>query len=544
MTPTEKAARWYCTEGYSVIPIRADASKKPLVKWEQYQKEKAPLQQIEEWWQRWPDANIGIVTGEISGISVVDKDLHKMSPEQKAETAKLLPPENTPTANSISGGEHVYYQYHADIPQTAGLIPHVDTRNNGGYIIAPPSAINGRKYLWQAGKAINNLSLAIIQKHTLSILLSSTRDLGLSREGVNHTKPHETTTNHISFEEGNRDQALFHVANCLTKGGMPVNEMQGLLSLMASKLCNPPYDQNEITAKIRSAIQRAEKREYNIAQEVREWVLTTSGHFLTTDNHRELQLTTKDQRKAANMALLRLVEEGLLEKYGDKRGSYRIKDQACEPIEFKKVSQTDVDLRLPLGLNRYLWIRPKNIIVFAGSPDAGKTALLLNIVRDNMHRHKINYFSSEMGGEELNSRLANFEGIEPNEWPFEAKERSRNFADVIQPNEINIIDFLEISDAFYKIAGEMKDIHDRLKKGVAVIALQKDPKALTGRGGSFSEEKPRLYCIIDKDFPGQKIKIVKAKNWRDPEISPIGLARKFKLVGGCRILPTDLWERE
>lgn len=35
------------------------------------------LEQVYRWWHEWPDALVGIPTGEISGISVLDGDVDK-----------------------------------------------------------------------------------------------------------------------------------------------------------------------------------------------------------------------------------------------------------------------------------------------------------------------------------------------------------------------------------------------------------------------------------------------------------------------------------
>ena len=67
-----KMAFWYQGKGYSVILVKQN--KKPYIKWECYQTQKADESQIRQWWKKWPGANIGIVTGEISGLNVIDVD--------------------------------------------------------------------------------------------------------------------------------------------------------------------------------------------------------------------------------------------------------------------------------------------------------------------------------------------------------------------------------------------------------------------------------------------------------------------------------------
>lgn len=125
----------FSVQGYSIIPLKKD--KKPLINsWLDFQKTPATEQIIEGWWLRHPEANIGIVTGAISGITVVDIDV-------KGDTVVPLdtfPP--TFTVRTPSGGYHLYYQYDKDIKQTANTypqFPHVDIRNDGGYVVGPGS---------------------------------------------------------------------------------------------------------------------------------------------------------------------------------------------------------------------------------------------------------------------------------------------------------------------------------------------------------------------------------------------------------------------
>ena len=65
------AALKYEGKGYSVIPIKPK-DKRPLVKWEKFQTERASADLIWKWWKTWPDANIGLVTGR--DFDVIDVD--------------------------------------------------------------------------------------------------------------------------------------------------------------------------------------------------------------------------------------------------------------------------------------------------------------------------------------------------------------------------------------------------------------------------------------------------------------------------------------
>jgi hypothetical protein len=66
------AARDYLARGLAPIPVGPD--KIPLVEWKPYQGEAPQADQVDEWWTRWPDANVGVVTGAVSGVVVLDAD--------------------------------------------------------------------------------------------------------------------------------------------------------------------------------------------------------------------------------------------------------------------------------------------------------------------------------------------------------------------------------------------------------------------------------------------------------------------------------------
>ena len=108
---------------------------------------------IAQWWDRWPAANVGITTGTTSGVLVVDFDNYK-DPNLLArfeERFGPLPP--TARVRTGGGGEHAYFAFPGEhVPNSAGkLMPHVDVRADGGYVVAPPSNHTAGHYAWTAG---------------------------------------------------------------------------------------------------------------------------------------------------------------------------------------------------------------------------------------------------------------------------------------------------------------------------------------------------------------------------------------------------------
>lgn len=125
----------YVVRGYSIMPLRRN--KLPLLNsWKEFQEAPADEDQIEKWWTNDEDANIGIITGKISGLTVVDID---MSNNTHVDI-DLFP--KTFTIKTPTGGYHLYYKYTPEVKQTANTFPqfpHVDIRSDGGYVVAPPS---------------------------------------------------------------------------------------------------------------------------------------------------------------------------------------------------------------------------------------------------------------------------------------------------------------------------------------------------------------------------------------------------------------------
>ena len=123
---------------WSVIPLRT-RSKVPAVKWEEYQRRHLTFDECERWFST-PGYNVGIVTGTISGIFVVDAD----SPE-----ALRWAHENLPACDlrvRTSKGLHLYYPYSGDRPMRNkcrvrfdGRQLEIDIRADGGYVVGPSS---------------------------------------------------------------------------------------------------------------------------------------------------------------------------------------------------------------------------------------------------------------------------------------------------------------------------------------------------------------------------------------------------------------------
>ena len=524
---------------FSVIPV--DKDKKPLIEWKAYQEEIASDAVIKAWFKKWPKANIGIVTGKISNVCVVDID----TPEGE-EAFNAIAPDTlvTPMAHTPKGGKHYYFRCDGKYPKNnARSLEGCDFRGEGGYVVAWPS-VNGNGKGWKFDRNLNiTKKIAFLFKEYSTYIsnnLLKSNIYALDKKDSKTDKDGTGQNGTVLFGEGSKDASLFHVANCLLKGGMREDNARIVLKNQVLSWDEPQSDlENDqwVNAKIESAMSRMERRERSIAEEVRTWVSGTKGDIDTTRVGHDLHIQDKRSKEALRKALQRLCVEGVLERNERRAGHYRIVNKDIKKIDFVNATENKVELYWPMNLHKLFYCQPKCIITVSGSPDSGKTAWLLNFVRMNMGFHKIDYLSSEMGDAEFKDRLSKFEGLGLDEWTFNAVEKPSDWWDVVNPTGITIIDYMEIHDNFYLVGDWITKCFNKLTTGVCIIALQKNNNADLGRGGVGTIEKARLAINLDHGVA----KIVKAKNWVDPKTPPRGMQYHYKIVQGCKIIQELDW---
>lgn len=538
-----KAALWYREKNFSVIPIKP-GDKRPLIKWEEYQKRIATREEILQWWAKHPTANIGIVTGPVSNLAVVDIDTE----EGRLAIQEYIPSDTPcPIVHTPRDGSHLYFAYPEglEVRNNAGVVQGCDFRGTGGYVVAPPSRNgNGKAYHWMDDRNIKTTPKGVLpSKYITEVLLKAFKN-SLYKEGVvtqGQQVATMTTGDHRMFNKGTRDNDLFKVGMAMADGHAPVWMLQEVLEKLALA-ANPPFPIDEVQIKIQSILSRIGRRERNISEEVREFVLTTNGHFLTTDVHNGLQVTTRNEKKAVTMALMRIQADGIIEKCGERNGCFRKVEADIRKTKFIAEEIPEFPVRLPLELNEICRLYAKNIVVIAGTKSGGKTALLLKIAMENQKHTPVVYLNSEMGDEEFSERMKLFGVTNENQIKFDIRECHTNFHDQIDGSKkIYIIDFLEIHDNFYEIAKQIRLIHEKLQDGIAIIAVQKKKDAYLGRGAEFSMEKARLYINLDYDEAKRatKITIVDAKAPKRPGVR--GGFIYTKIIGGTRFSPEGSW---
>jgi len=145
----------YLDWGLSIIPI-APGSKIPAkgFKWAEFQKRPPTEEEVEAWHGQCPAANWAMVTGAVSGIWALDAD--GQTGQQTLFASGHYPPTGVYN-RTPNNGAHALYRLPAGAHVGNGVkvAPGLDVRGEGGYILIPPSAINGRAYRWEFPAGFN-----------------------------------------------------------------------------------------------------------------------------------------------------------------------------------------------------------------------------------------------------------------------------------------------------------------------------------------------------------------------------------------------------
>lgn len=183
--------------GFSVFPVE-HGGKKPLGKWKQYQTERADFDTVRKWASR--ESNIGIATGAVSGLIVLDLD----TAEAVAEAEAMGIPD-TLTART-GKGQHVYFQHPGfTLGNRAGVRTGWDIRGDGGYVVAPGSLHpSGAEYAWHNPPGL--FELAPMPEWLLSLLdRTIEREVGKVRKAPAGTRNDQL--NRAAFKLGQDAEA-------------------------------------------------------------------------------------------------------------------------------------------------------------------------------------------------------------------------------------------------------------------------------------------------------------------------------------------------
>lgn len=228
MPQTLEIVKLYLSEwSLSVVPLQA-GSKQPATNWKEFQNRKMAVQEVEKYdWH-----NVGIVTGTISSLVVFDADtIETINFLEKSDEFKHTVKVRT------KRGMHYYFSV-PDLPDSFSCQKiyfeniRIDVKANGGYVVAPPSVIDGHEYVWieQNGTGYSRpfLTLSFGELQTLIEKIKSKLNID---EKTEHKKEPSHTTTEVDieklkktiltrYEEGHRQDVIMYLTGWLRKEGI------------------------------------------------------------------------------------------------------------------------------------------------------------------------------------------------------------------------------------------------------------------------------------------------------------------------------------
>jgi hypothetical protein len=282
-------AEKYLSLGWSLIPLRT-RTKEPLIPWTEFQKRKATMMEISQWLNKYPQMNIGVVTGQISGIVVVDLD------GKEGNSFGLQNHVISPCISLTGNGKQVFYKWTEHVGNSVKkLAPGVDIRGDGGYVVLPPSIHpNGKRYRWErfVPSALKPMPLGTIAATPLP-------DVKIKPEGwIAKAKPQGWISQALEeMKIGNIDDTLFKICSRLRYDGYTEEDARILLQPHAERVGAEP---GHLDDKIRNVWSR-----YTSKDEMR----------LHTSDEQSLLLPSKYQINAEKISIHSPNNDGSYNKF-------------------------------------------------------------------------------------------------------------------------------------------------------------------------------------------------------------------------------------
>jgi len=240
-------AKYFLSRGISVIPVMGreaiseDGYKKPAVNWKEYQQRLPSMTEIENWF-KFKRYNLAMVTGQVSRVLTLDIDSKKGGLDSiKSKFIPLTWTDRSPN------GLHYHFIWtptlNGKVTSYSDLLPGVDIRGDGGYVIIPPSVgFNGQPYSWV--KPPINTPLTYPPSWLVDLLLSKqqkkTIEIGNKQGWIAEAL--------IGLKEGNRDNTFIRIAGRLWHDGFETQDIFEVLKPHAEK-CG--FELEELQTKVK-----------------------------------------------------------------------------------------------------------------------------------------------------------------------------------------------------------------------------------------------------------------------------------------------------
>lgn len=273
MSDLMKAALDYAEQGWNVFPVQPN--KKPYTK-HGYLDGTRNVQQIEEWWNTWPDANIGFSPGDAE-LLVFDIDPGAtIDTLNKALDGSL--PDTQLAARTPRGGHHLYFKLNGGEtvrPSASQVAKHIDVRSSGSYVLLPPSRTSEGEYKW-LGEHGSRAKVARRTDAMISVVgrkreRSEQADLWLvEADDPTHMKEcidWLSNTALPAVEGRGGDEMTFKTAAMCRSYGMSEDTAMHLMMEYYNPRCQPEWSYDEMEVKVGNAYQYPTSPAGNVTSE-------------------------------------------------------------------------------------------------------------------------------------------------------------------------------------------------------------------------------------------------------------------------------------
>ena len=245
------AAIALAAKGFEVFPIKAGAKFPPLVKdWPN--KASNIVQFFGPWWDKNPDANIGI---HAKGMIVIDVDVNKGGDDSLALLEMTYGLPETLTTRTPTGGRHLYYRSAVAVPNGVdSLGAGLDVRSERGYVVAPGSEVEAGRYRFEQDCPVADAPEWLVQKLGTITPKTSTTSEPVQDAPVDVVeRAQEWLAKQPGAVEGEGGDAQTFKVICALRDLGPSAEQAGELLAEWNERCSPPWSLDELGDKITNA---------------------------------------------------------------------------------------------------------------------------------------------------------------------------------------------------------------------------------------------------------------------------------------------------
>lgn len=271
-TDIETQALAYAKNGWAIFPCKPDKSPYTQMGFKDASREE---EQIKSWWKSFPEAMIGLPTGAINDIWVLDVDVAKKDDDISGpDSLASLIREHDPLPKTLrqktpSGGEHYIFRMPEkwEVRNRIKFLPGLDVRGDGGYIIFAPSRNAKGTYT-----IIDNVSPVLAPMWLIELIIKPKKEITLGEFGNNGTGKQlvpyveKALRNNMeaiaNAEVGSRNDTLFKKIAALAEFipyGFIDEQTLWLHAAQAYAKCNPEDFDKEFKTTFRSAVEHGKQ---------------------------------------------------------------------------------------------------------------------------------------------------------------------------------------------------------------------------------------------------------------------------------------------